>query len=330
MDNFALKICPSPKFSLILPSLGANFPFRGPEGLLMKIKEGFTGQRSLVVSQLILDLAERDPILQSLHISAMGYYPRAQYHFRKRELPISDYILIYCVDGKGWFELNGIRHVVAQDSFFILPPGIPHSYGASEKEPWTIYWIHFKGSLASAYAPSSPDAVYAGTLMPSPTSRIRERNDLFEEIFETLDRGITDDSFRYATALFHHYLATLKFLTDYRGTATSKQQDNLVDSIIHYMEENIEKELTLKMLSDYAGYSSSYISSLFKSQIGLGPLAYFNHLKIRHACRLLADTDMKVNTVCHKVGISDPYYFSRLFSKVMGMSPTEYRTRSQI
>lgn len=293
----------------------------------MKIREGFTGQRSVVVPQIILDMAPDDPILAALHITAMGYYPKAENHFRTREVPIDDFVLIYCIDGQGWFEISGKQHKVTSNSFFILPARLPHSYCADTVSPWTIYWIHFKGTLASAYSAFHEKVC---RIDPSAHSRIRERNDLFEEIFGSLDRGLTPDSIRYASALFHHYLATLKYLTEYRGVTGNGDQDDIVDATIHFLEENVEKSLTLDQMAEYSGFSASYLSAIFKKRTGLAPLTYFNHLKIRQACRLLTDSNMKMNSICHKVGISDPYYFSRLFSKVIGMSPTEYRRRSEI
>lgn len=293
----------------------------------MKVSEGFTGQRSIVVPPVILEMADGDPLLQALRITAMGYYPKAKNHFRTRQTPIMDYVLIYCVDGEGWFEIEGETYKVGANSYFILPAGAPHSYGADLSYPWTIYWIHFQGSVAPAYA-LLPERVCR--TRPAFGSRIRERNDLFEEIFTTLDKGLTIDSIRFASALFHHYLATLRYLPEYRGMTGVGETDDIVEATLHFMEENLEKSLTLRQIADYSGFSSSYLSAVFRKRTGYAPLTYFNHLKIRQACRLLTDTNMKMNTICHKVGISDPYYFSRLFSKVIGMSPSEYRHRSEI
>ena len=69
----------------------------------------------------------------------------------------------------------------------------------------------------------------------------------------------------------------------------------------------------------------SIMSGLFKKKTGHSPLTYFNLLKIQQSCQLLDTTDMKINQICYKIGIEDTYYFSRLFSKIMGMSPREYR-----
>ena len=64
---------------------------------------------------------------------------------------------------------------------------------------------------------------------------------------------------------------------------------------------------------------------MFKKRTGYSPLTYFNLLKIRKACELINTTDMKLTQISFKLGFDDQFYFSRLFSKIMGMSPRAYR-----
>lgn len=293
----------------------------------MKLRDGFTGQRSIVLPKMILDMMMSDPVLSALHITAIGYYPYAGHHFRERRDPIGEYVFIYCTAGEGWFDVDGMRHDVTTNSYFILPAGIPHSYGAKEHNPWTIYWIHFSGTLAPHYA---ADCAMPHLINPGIDSRIRNRTNLFEEIFSTLDSGFSIEGIRYAMSLFHHYLGTLRYLREYRSAGERAGERDIINATIHFMSENLERTLTLSGLSSYSGYSQSYLSAVFKERTGHSPLAYFNLLKIRHACQLLDDTRMKLNSICHKVGISDPYYFSRLFRKIMGMSPSAYRHRPNI
>ena len=95
------------------------------------------------------------------------------------------------------------------------------------------------------------------------------------------------------------------------------------------MKENLEKRLTLADLAAHTGYSPSHFSVLFSKRTGYAPLTYFNQLKIQQACQLLDFTDMKINQICFKIGIEDTYYFSRLFSKVMGIPPREYKKQKK-
>lgn len=295
------------------------------------MKDGFKGEHSLVLPKAIIDLIERDPLASLIFITDIGYYPNARHHFRCRETPIPQYVFIYCVNGEGWYEINGIRHSVCRNQYFILPAGVPHSYGASDDNPWTIYWIHFSGSLAIHYAGISNGP---HDIAPSMESRINVRNNLFEEIFNTLHSSLAIESIRYAMASFHHYLASLRYITQFRNaTVTGKSQKELYSNsdleqiVTHYFLENLERTLTLKELADYVGLSASAVSAKFKSFTGHSPLQYFNIMKIRRACELLDTTSLSISQVSMKLGIDDPYYFSRLFSKTMGLSPKAYRHR---
>jgi AraC-like DNA-binding protein len=100
----------------------------------------------------------------------------------------------------------------------------------------------------------------------------------------------------------------------------------MTSAVKHYMHENLEHRLNLEQLAAYAGYSPSHFSLLFRQQTGQSPLAYLNSMKIERACQLLTTTNMRINQICHKVGIDDSYYFSRLFKKETGLSPKQYRT----
>ena len=280
----------------------------------------------ITLPPMAIDNGIADPLVSSLYVTDIGYYPHADGHFCQRNEPIAEHVLIYCVDGMGWYEVNAEKHIVTANHFFVLPAGKPHAYGADENTPWTIYWVHFSGAHAAIYATG---ALHPQEIQPNIHSRINYRNQIFEEIFNTLNNGYSRESLRYVSSLLHYYLASMRYITFYRQSNKNTENDSMIAAAIHYMKENIEKHLTLNDLATYTGYSLTHFSSLFKQQTGESPLAYFNRLKIEVSCQMLNDTDMHINQICHKVGITDCYYFSRLFRRITGLSPREYRLQQR-
>lgn len=288
----------------------------------MKQKDGFNGEQMIVLPQMAIDMERTDPLASSLYITDIGFYPKAAGHYRERAIPITQNVLIYCVEGRGWYRVGGNEYKVEPDQYFILPAGSPHTYASDEQKPWTIYWVHFMGEHAAIYAEG---ALEPHDVKPGVMSRISERNNIFEEIFNTLNNGYGRENLRYASSLLHHYLASMRYLSQFRNASRKDKDTDVAGAAIHYMKENAEKRLSLNELAAYTGFSPTHFSALFKQQTGHSPLNYFNILKIQAACRLLTSSEMKINQICYKVGIDDCYYFSRLFRKTMGMSPKQYR-----
>ena len=98
-----------------------------------------------------------------------------------------------------------------------------------------------------------------------------------------------------------------------------------VENSIEFMKKNIDKKLTLYDLTSYNGLSKTQLTDIFNERTGYSPIDFFIRLKIQKACFYLDFTDMAVSEIAEKIGYNDQYYFSRLFKKVMGKSPSAYR-----
>ena len=153
----------------------------------VKKQDGFPGQLSYVIPDRILSIVRQNPICADLYLTDIGYYPHASYHFREREEGVSQAILIYNIGGQGIITVNNSRFLLPADHFFIIPPDIPHAYYADEKNPWTIYWIHFSGHKANHFAQLAFQTV---PVERNKTSRINERIELFTEIFQEPRTGL--------------------------------------------------------------------------------------------------------------------------------------------
>ena len=288
-----------------------------------KLKEGFRGQRAIIIPSFIIDNINKTPLGRLLYITDIGFYPTASHHYRERgHEQAHENILIYCVKGEGWYKIRNQKYTVSQGSFFIIPAHAQHSYGCNEENPWSIYWLHFSGEIASYFAngfeiPTRAVAEF-GTSGNTPL-------ELFEEIYRVLDNGFTNNNIMYATSTLFHFLGVLKHsgLIEQDNDA---QHLDVVDLSIRYMQDRLAQRIKLVDIASEVHLSVSYFSSLFLKKTGYSPLQYLNMLRIRKACQYLDNTNMKINQIAPLVGIDDNFYFSRLFTKIMGITPSQYRT----
>lgn len=294
----------------------------------MAKKDGFKGEREIIIPSSVVSGLCADFFWKDLHITHIGYYPQAYLHFRERKKEeVLQFILIYCTDGEGWFELNGKRELVREHQFFILPKGKEHKYGSSRVKPWTIYWMHFDGEKAAFFADGFD---HPTNISPNENSRIEERLQIFEEIYTTLRKGFSTNNIYYSITSLFYFLGSMKFLGEYRESVnTTQKQLDVIDEVIHFMREKIEQKLTLADIAKEAKLSPSHLSLLFHKKTEYSPLRYLTHMRIQKACHYLDFTDMKINQICPKIGYDDALYFTRIFTKTMGMSPSEYRSQKK-
>lgn len=101
-----------------------------------------------------------------------------------------------------------------------------------------------------------------------------------------------------------------------------------VKEICRYIDEHAgDKDLSLRELSEQVYLTPSYLSSLFSKTMGMTVGQYITSARIKKACELLKDPEYKLYQVAELVGYDDPKYFTRLFKKKTGMTPSEYRDK---
>lgn len=290
---------------------------------MLKIKEGFKGERLISLPLFAVEAFKNDELGKELYLSQMGYFPNAEYHYCRRDSAVSvDYTLIYCVKGEGWLEYNGSKTKVTEDQFFIIPQGAPHAYGSSKGKPWSIYWIHFNGKKAGYFSKGFEPPQD----MPNNSqSRFKNKIDLFEEIFSSLQQITGMEQLLYATSVFFHFLGILKCSRPNKMDSEPIGENNIIETSLKFMRENLHKPLSLSNMAEHVNLSVSYFSRIFIARIGTSPSKYLAKLRMEKACRYLEETEMKVNQISPLVGFEDPLYFSRLFTNYLKQSPTQYR-----
>lgn len=288
-------------------------------------KDGFINQRAIVLPQSIKEILINNELTSLLYVTDIGYYPKAKGHYRTRHEGSEQNILIYCTEGQGWFSVNGVRQEVKKEQFFIIEAGLPHTYAASEADPWSIYWLHFTGEKSHLFR-SIYNKVYS--IDAAPEARFKDRIILFEEIFQNLEMGYSIENLEYTTLCLWHFIASFRFLSQYREVNKEKKGD-IIQKAIQYMKNNLPQKLSLEDIAGHVGYSPSHFGQVFLKKTGQTPLNYFNQLKIQKACQLLDFSELKIKEIAEELGFYDQYHFSKVFFKQIGEPPTQYKKRNK-
>lgn len=98
-----------------------------------------------------------------------------------------------------------------------------------------------------------------------------------------------------------------------------------LEKVVQYIQEHYSEQMTLEIMSEKFFINASYLSRAFKIQFGENFIDYVNKVRIEKACRLMSNPVLKNYEISEMVGYENTNYFSKLFKKLTGLSPTEYR-----
>lgn len=285
------------------------------------IKEDGFKDEILIVTPPELYLGA-DNIIRQLHITDIGYFPQAGEHWIERENGCSSYIIIICTGGSGFIESAGIKSPVKNGEAVVIPAGTPHAYGSGSSAWWEIYWIHFNGTLAGELSRklSGIDFCRPFALAPGEESRM-----LFSDICSDFMEGISPLKYDLICSKFWHLAGSLT-ADRHNGTGTST---GLIRKCLDIMEASISGRLNLDRLSREASVTPQYLCRLFKQKTGQTPIEHYNQMKIQRACRMLDLTELRINEISRQLGFEDQYYFTRVFKRIMGQAPRDYRRRQK-
>lgn len=287
-----------------------------------KVKEGFIGQKMFMVPKNIRHAIKKNSLINSLYFTDIGYYPQATNHFRERKRGCREYILIYCLEGEGWVQIDRKKHILKPNSYFIIPKGTAHSYGTVKNSCWSIYWIHFTGNQSDIlFDKYQRDSLLQVVEIPFVERRIH----VFDDIISLLESGYSIDNVEYTNICLWELFRSFVYSRQYHSETSYDASTDRMEQSIQYMRKNLDKPFHIEDIASHFHYSVSHYFTVFKKKTGYSPLHYFNQMKIQAACQYLSFTNMSVKEISFKLGFKDPLYFSRMFKKLMGISPIQYR-----
>lgn len=280
-------------------------------------KDGFKGERMIVLpTESFKDYVEH-PLVSRLYLTDVGFFPSAKHHYRERKEGIEENIYIYCIEGSGTINVEGKEYILRENEAFCIPKFRRHRYHACKEQPWSVLWVHFKGE-DEKYFPLQECSV----VKFSSQDTKNQMYFLFELLFRVLEGNYTLGNFVYLSQVLSLILAETY---DREKHNTTLEQNKHVTNVVRYMYKNLDKGLTLEDIVAEFDLSKSYLNSIFNNHTRHAPMDFFINLKMKKACRLLKTTDLYIYEVAQSLGYKDQYYFSRIFKKVVGMSPKKYK-----
>jgi AraC-like DNA-binding protein len=281
----------------------------------IQIESGFKDELMIFIEPTLID---HD---QDLFITELGYFPNAQFHYRKRQGGCQQYILIKCLKGIGYIRIRKHVHKIEANRVAIIPKGVPHSYWADDDNPWSIHWIHFDGPSVLEKYPILKEFQLQ--------KLYRNQSTTITSSFVTM---LDNLNFFMIESTVEHAVLTLRYIlnTIFIGIVFTKpEKEDHVKNAISFMKSNVFSSLTLSEIAEECNISKSQLSLLFSKEMNTSPINFFLTLKIELAVKYLLLTDMNIKEIGYRLGFKDQYYFSRLFKNIMGVSPLQYKKENR-
>lgn len=260
-----------------------------------------------------------------LFVNSIGYYHNIDTTFNSvyREIGREDYQIIYVSKGKGYFIFNEKEHTIEEGSIVIYKPNEKQNYMYKSTDKSNIYWIHFSGKEVCNIL--NKFEIYDNNIYNIGF------NDEYIKIWEKIILEIQKKElhFEYIIQSELSKLLILMARGIYEHKNNFSKTHELVQIAINKMHQEQYKNI---MISDYAkeyNMSVCWFIKNFKEITGMTPNKYISHMKINKAKELLFDTGLNITEISDMLGFESPFYFSKVFKKIIGQSPKEWKNTAK-
>ena len=227
------------------------------------------------------------------------------------------YNLIHCVlRGRGSVSVRGLTRSVEAGQLFVLAAKEGHMYSSDPRDPMGLVWVEFSGGNSSQLVSHILDlggSVYSGSV--------------FSKVVE-LCTSVLYQSKQQGPKISNVLYQMLMCICDH--VEVENKPNSINQRILKYIDENIDRRLTLTEVAAEFSYHPAYFSSHFSKTMGVSFAKYVMNRKISHACYLLDTTGWSVERIAQELGFCDISHFIQRFKAHEGMTPIAYRSRSGI
>ncbi len=231
------------------------------------------------------------------------------------------FILHHVLSGRGTCVMGGQSHELqAGDSFLIFPDTTVH-YFADREEPWEYIWVGFNGMDAGRYVEMTAFSPQSPVLRDTGDGRLPQ---FLEEVYRAYGTAVWD-----SLAMTGRLYGLLSYLvaSAQQGLPPRRDGTDCAEAAADYIISHYAEAITVEQLAEHFSLSHSSLYRKFMRRFQRSPKRFLLEYRIERACQLLSATDHSVQEVSTSVGFDDPFYFSRVFKEMMGVSPRQYANR---
>ncbi len=261
-------------------------------------------------------------ITKPLLITAAGHYRMEKSYVYKTERPEGrgDYQLYFVAAGKAHFFFDGVERILHKGDMVLFRPHEPQFYDIYTSDSPETYWVHFTGveveDLLDYYKIPKGDNVYfVGT-----SSNYQM---LFRQMIQELQLQRINYEDMLNISLRHMLLMINRYMSESKRIGNEMLDE--IERAIYYFNENYNKQIIIEKYAEEHLMTSAWFIHNFKQVTQMTPMQYILSLRINNAKYLLENSKYNITQIANLVGYDNSLYFSRLFSKYTGKSPSEYR-----
>lgn len=229
------------------------------------------------------------------------------------------YVIHYIIEGKGTYYVNGKEYPLRAGDGFLITPGQSTTYAADESDPWEYYWVGFRGV----------DVVrllhLCGMDEEHPIFTYRKDDRVHRHLSDLYFASKQYESREYAMVgylyLFFSCLIPLQ-------SAKNKPREVYLNRSIRYIQENTAYPITVEDIANQVGVERSYLYRIFMEELHCSVHDYVMHCKIERAKEMMSQNQFTLAEIACSLGFSDSSHFSKTFKKIVGESPSRYRSHN--
>ncbi|MFP4561935.1 MAG: AraC family transcriptional regulator [Spirochaetia bacterium] len=229
---------------------------------------------------------------------------------------LNEFQIVYLSGGRGKLRMRQGEYPLSAGMAFLVFPGVWHWYASDLETGWDEYWVGFKGRYAQTLLENGILSTDRPVIEVGISSTITH---LFHEMFETAEREPPGFQPKLAGSVIRLLAYSLSYASQ---QSHGDETERIVQQARISMENHLFDNLDMEELSGQLEISYTHFRTLFKNYTGQSPYQYYLNMKINKAKEMLETGELSVKEVALDLAFENQYYFSRLFKKKTGVSPS--------